>query len=223
MIRGLIFDFDGLIIDTEGPAFQAWQEIFAAHGRTLTLDTWSDYVGAATGSFPAFERLEAELGRPVDRDALLGIRQARKAELAAALPLRPGVGAWIAAGRALGLRLAIASSGPCAWVHEHLARLGLAGAFDCIRCADDVAAAKPAPDLYLAVLDALDLAPDEVLALEDSPNGIAAARAAGITCLAVPNPITGRLDLSRADRRIESLADVPLSAVLAELGRTAGQ
>ncbi len=171
VIRGLIFDFDGLIIDTEGPAFQAWQEIFTAHGHTLTLDTWSDYVGAATGSFPAFERLEAELGRPVDRESLLQVRQARKAALAAALPLLPGVAAWIAEGRALGLRLAIASSGPCVWVQEHLARLGLAGAFDCIRCADDVAAAKPAPDLYLAVLDALELAPDEVLALEDSPNG----------------------------------------------------
>ena len=99
----------------------------------------------------------------------------------------------------------------------HLQRLGLLAPFDCLRCRDDVEHVKPEPDLYLAVLDCLGVAATEAVAIEDSPNGIMAAKRAALRCVAVPNPLTAGLDLSGADVRLRSLADVTLLELLQQL------
>src|SRR5919109_1140572 len=132
MIRGLIFDFDGLIVDTEMPAFQSWQELFQAHRCELSVSTWAVCLGSASSAFDGCAYLEAQLGRPVNREELLLQRHLRKVALAAAQPVLPGVQEYIAAARRLGLKLGIASSSPRAWIVEHLARLGLQAHFDCI-------------------------------------------------------------------------------------------
>jgi beta-phosphoglucomutase-like phosphatase (HAD superfamily) len=104
-------------------------------------------------------------------------------------------------------------------VEGHLTRLGLRQAFAVIRCADDVPRVKPDPALYRAVVEAAGVRPEDALALEDSPNGVLAAKRAGLTCVAVPNPLTARLDLGGADLLLASLADVPLAALLSRFRR----
>lgn len=217
MIRLIVFDFDGLILDTEVPDFEGWREIFRDHGCRLSLPEWAPCVGTAPGAFDPCARLEALLGRPVDRDALRRAHRARYAERLATQPLLPGVTDYIAAARRLGLTLGLASSSARAWVTGHLARFGLEDAFDCVKCADDVLRAKPEPDLYDAVLAATGRAAAEAVALEDSPNGILAAKRAGLYCVAVPNPVTRALPLEGADLRLASLADVPLEELLPRL------
>ncbi len=116
-----------------------------------------------------------------------------------------------------GLKLGVASSSTREWVRGHLARLGILERFDCLRCRDDVANAKPEPDLYIAVLDCLGVAAAQAVAIEDSPNGVAAAKRAGMRCVAIPNTITARLDLSQADVVLTSLAEVTLAQLLDRL------
>ena len=218
MIRALIFDFDGLILDTEGPDYRAWQEVFQEYGQDLPLSVWCQCIGRSADWFDPLDRLEGLLGRRLDRPAILSRREARHRELVEAESVLAGVGDYLAEARRLGLRLGVASSSSRPWVAGHLRRLGLDAHWDCIRCWGDVERAKPAPDLYLAVLAALDVAPHEAMALEDSPNGVAAAKRAGLFCVAVPNPLTARLDLGLADLRLGSLAEMPLSELLARAG-----
>jgi len=218
VIRALVFDFDGLILETETPAYESWAEIYREHGHELPLDRWHSYIGSDTGFDPA-GHLAALVGEGFDRDAMQKRRDTRKNELVEALEIAVGVHDYIADARRLGLRLAVASSSSRGWVLGHLQRLGIEAHWDVVRCREDVARTKPAPDLYLAVIAALGVAPEEAVALEDSANGIAAAKDAGLHCVAVPNALTAGMDLSRADARLVSLAETPLESLLALLSR----
>lgn len=219
MIKGLIFDFDGLILETEGPDFQAWQELYQEHGHRLTLAAWAPCIGTSTKAADPLDRLEALVGHPLDRKAILSKRYQRYVELALSQPVLPGVRELIADARKRGLKLAVASSSQRYWVAGHLDRLGLAPYFDAVKAADDVARIKPAPDLYLAALAALSLAAKQAIALEDSPNGVTAAQKAGLFCVAVPNHITSQLSLPPADLLLDSLAAMPLEELLLEVQR----
>jgi HAD superfamily hydrolase (TIGR01509 family) len=215
----LLFDFDGTILETEGPSYRSWQELFDEHGLELTLDAWSVTVGALNLVDPV-AMLEEALGREIDGDALRRRRMRRKLELVAEEALRPGVEQLIADARRHGLRLGIVTSATGEWVRRHLTRLNLDEAWDLIVAADgDPARAKPAPVVYLEALEALDLDADAAIAIEDSPNGVRAAKAAGIPTVAVPNPITRRLDLSDADVVLDTLDGVGV-ADLAAAART---
>jgi HAD superfamily hydrolase (TIGR01509 family) len=129
----------------------------------------------------------------------------------------PGVVEYLREARGLGLKIGLASSSDRAWVHGHLGRLGLLHHFDTTTCVEDTGAHKPDPSPYLAVLETLSVAPSEAVAFEDSPHGIAAAKAAGMLCVAVPNSITRQLRLEQADYRLDSLALLPLSQLLSRL------
>lgn len=215
MIRALVFDFDGLILDTEGPDYRAWQEVFQEHGHDLPLPIWSQCIGRSSDWFDPIGFLEEQLGTPLDREAVLLRQQRRHLELIEAEAVLPGIEAYLADARRRGLRIGLASSSSRSWVHGHLERLALLDSWECIRCWDDVERAKPAPDLYLAVLEQLGVSGEDAIAFEDSPNGIAAARAAGLFCVAVPNPLTEGLDLTGAHMRLPSLAAVSLADLLA--------
>ena len=214
MIRALIFDFDGLSLDTEGPVFKSWQELYQEFGCVLDLATWAGYIGMSPGSIDLFIPLEACLGYPVDRLILEPQREARELALIDEQPIRPGVLTYLKHARKLGLMIGLASSSPCTWVTGHLERLNLLQFFDAIQAADDVTHTKPDPSLYQTVLHRLGLQSDQAIAIEDSPNGIQAARRAGLFCLAVPNYLTRQLSLDQANLQIDSLADLPLEALL---------
>jgi HAD superfamily hydrolase (TIGR01509 family) len=222
MIRALIFDFDGLILDTETPAFQAWQEIYANQGCSLSLATWLSHIGAAVEAFDPYGELESQLGRPVDRAAMQQQYQERERELLADQAVLPGVADYLADAERLRLKLAIASSSDLPWVMGHLARLGLRHYFEAIKGAEDVEKTKPDPHLYLAALEALQVPARQAVALEDSPNGVRAAKAAGLFCVAIPNDLTRQLALDQADLVLPSLADVRLEALLATIENRLG-
>jgi HAD superfamily hydrolase (TIGR01509 family) len=180
------------------------------------MELWGDVIGRGAEYFDPYQELVARLGRDLDRESLLNRRRARHAELIAELEVLPGVREAIAEASSLGLRLGVASSSSRRWVTGHLERLGLAG-FACVRCRDDVERSKPAPDLYLSVCECLGVAPAEAIALEDSANGLAAAKAAGLRAVAIPNLMTEDLDLSGADLRLTSLADLSVRELLERL------
>lgn len=217
MLKAAIFDFDGLILDTEAPVYDVWQAIYAEHGYQLDFARWAQCIGTADTFDPCLD-LEALVGRPLDPAPLRRRHRTQADALIATQPVLPGVREYVNAAHRLGLRLGVASSSSRAWVEGHLARLGLRERFDVVRCADDVARVKPDPALYLAVLEATGVAAPQAVALEDSPNGVLAAKRAGLTCVAVPNPLTVRLDLAAADLTLTSLADVPLEELLTRLG-----
>ena len=218
-IRALIFDFDGTLLDTESPDMLAWQAVFEEHQVTLSLDLWYQNIGTAPGTFDVYAHLEALIERPVVRAQIHGRYRTRFLELLALEKLRDGVDHWLSEAARLGLDLAIASSSPRSWVTGHLDAYGLLDRFRTIRCCDDVVHAKPAPDLYLSALDGLGLRADEAMAIEDSPNGSAAAKAAGLYVIAVPNSVTRQLRFEKADLVLDSLADLDLTDALAQASK----
>jgi HAD superfamily hydrolase (TIGR01509 family) len=219
MIRAVIFDFDGLILDTEAPEFQTWQEIYCTHGCELPLSVWATGLGTSSDAFNPYDYLEVQVGRAIDREAIQLQRRQRYRELLKAQVVLPGVRECIAEAKRLGLRLGVASSSSRAWVVGNLTELGLSAHFDCIKCSDDVLRVKPDPALYQCAVDALGLRPEQAVAFEDSPNGITAAKRAGLFCVAVPNPLTRQLVLTHADLQLNSLAEIPLQQLLAHLER----
>jgi HAD superfamily hydrolase (TIGR01509 family) len=216
VIRALVFDFDGLILDTEEPIYRSWLEVYHAHGEELPFERWIQIVGSTTTGFHPQRHLEERLGRALPKE-VLDRRIDRRTEMILTQTVLPGVIQHLAAARELGLKLGVASSSTGEWVRGHLSRLGILEQFDCMRCRDDVEHAKPEPDLYVAVLDCLGVASAEAIAIEDSPNGVAAAKRAGMRCVAIPNPITAQLDLSQADLLLTSLAEVTLPQLLQRL------
>ncbi len=203
--RALIFDFDGLMLDTELPAYQAWQELYAREGVELTVADWLAAVGYVDGFNPRTE-LTRRTGRVFDWPTLDPRVDNRARELiAAALPL-PGVVALLEAGRRAGYRLGVASNSTAAWVVPGLERLGLRHFFEAVRTVDTVARPKPQPDVYLGALADLGIStPADSLAFEDSEPGVRAAKAAGLYVVAVPNALTKHQDLSLADEIHPSL------------------
>ncbi len=212
-IRAVIFDFDGLIIDTETPEVAGWEAEFARHGLAIPDGWWAGLTGRGPEEVLEWPQdlLARLLKHPIDQDATLArVNEIRLAGIAAA-PLLPGVLGVVEEARRLGLKLGIASSSKHDWVEGHLSKHMPVSMFDAIACREDVLRAKPQPDLYLLACKQLGVLPAEGLALEDSPNGIASAKAAGMYCVAAPNPVTAKLDLSRADVVLESLEDLDLS------------
>lgn len=217
MIAALIFDFDGLLIDTETPAFESWRTIYAEFGQDLPFELWKEALGTSHG-FDALAHLAALVGQPFDGQAVLERRSALKRSMAALQPLMPGVRALLEQARAQGLACALASSSPRAWVQPWLDIHQIGQYFACTYTADDVSRTKPWPDLFLSAAACLGVAPAACLVFEDSPNGILAARAAGMRCVAVPGVVTARLALPPADMILASLDALPLEAIIARLG-----
>jgi len=220
MIKALIFDFDGLILDTETSEFRIWQSIYREYGQEMLPETWGQVVGGyGLSNFDGAVHLAELVGDGVDVRELGARFRSESDALILQQPVLPGVVDYLDDARRLGLRLAVASSSPHTWVDTHLARLGLVDRFDVIICRDDVppGRTKPHPDLFLKALDALDVKADEAIVFEDSPNGINAARAAGIFVVRIPNPITALLKTDGANLTLASLAQIPLDEMLSKL------
>ena len=208
-LRALLFDFDGLLLDTEGAELRSWTELYELHGHDFPLERYHSNIGTISGGFDPIAHL-AELGIAVDQAE----RHERDLALCDLEELRPGVAELLDEAEQRGLARAIVSSSTESWIDRNLRHRNLLDRFDAIVCANgDVARAKPQPTLYLEAVERLRVGADEAVAFEDSPNGIAAAKAAGIFCVAVPNAVTSALDVSRADLVVASLEDVDLDAL----------
>jgi HAD superfamily hydrolase (TIGR01509 family) len=215
VIRGIIFDFDGLIVDTEWSVYQSWVEVFELHGETLLFDQWAKIIGTSSlEHFNPFDVLERQVGQTLDRQKLHQKRRSRELEMVAVQPILPGVEEFLSSAKTLNLKLGVASSSNREWVAGNLARLGLLEYFDVIHTSDDVTYTKPDPTLFLLTLQSLDLSSSEAIVLEDSPNGVSAAKDAGVFTVAVPNRLTANLNLDRADLILPSLAEMSLADLI---------
>jgi HAD superfamily hydrolase (TIGR01509 family) len=216
-VDALIFDFDGLILDTEWPEFSTVREEFAEHGVTLRLEDWQEIVGRADHPH-WFDWLQDEVGSTLDRQVVIERRRVRHHALIAQQVVRPGVVELIDAAFAASIPVGVASSSHTTWVEGHLDRLGLLDRFAVVRCRDHVDRAKPHPDLFAAALDAIGVQPSRSVALEDSRHGCSAAKAAGMFCVVVPNDVTRTQAFDHADLVVESLTDVSLGQLSRLIG-----
>lgn len=215
-LRALVFDFDGLIVDTESAIYDAWRDLYLSHGHDLPLATYVQCVGSVFGHYDPMAALESLLGGPVDWDTHLPMKDARIREGQTSLDTLPGVRELLAECRAAGLPCVVASSSQRTHVCGWLERTGLTSCFQFIRSRDDVERAKPFPDLFLSAAEGLNLRPEETLVLEDSLNGLRAATAAGAPCVIVPSPVTKGSDFSGAAAILETLHSVTIN----ELSKT---
>ena len=207
MPAAVIFDFDGTIADTEWPIFEFVRAVYEAHDLEVRLEDWVDSIGRADNR-PLEEHLGERLGRQPDIGVIEQVKEEHFHRRYTA-PMLPGVMDVIVAVLDAELPLGIASSSPTGWVDPHLERLEIRHHFDAVRTRDHVDRGKPHPDLFLSAAAALGVDPGAVAAIEDSRHGGAAAKAAGMACIVVPNRIT-RLDVpTDADLVLDSLADFP--------------
>ena len=210
MLKALIFDFDGLILDTETPEVLVWQSIYKEYGFELPVEEWEKTVGGyGISDFdPAKELALLSQGR-LDPVSLKARYRQEADAIIHANPILPGIMDMIHDAKSHGLKVAIGSSSPHSWVDTHAQRLGIYDHFDHIICQDDVAPGrtKPHPDIYLKALETLQVENTEAVVFEDSPNGVLASKRAGVFVVAVPNPLTAKMNVS-GDLTVSSLSEL---------------
>ncbi|SRR5579883_712932 len=213
-MNGIIFDFDGTILDTEQTELAAWQFVYNEYNCILPLEHWHKRIGTDDENFDPILYLEKLIGTQIDAHALTLRRRAKLKTLIADLQPLAGVVDWLIAAKNLGMKIAIASSSPRYWVESHLERTALLKYFDEIVTREDVKTVKPNPEIYLLTLKRLGISPEKTIAIEDSPSGAAAAIAAKIRCLVIPNGVTAKLDFPSEARKIQSLSEFTLHEIL---------
>jgi HAD superfamily hydrolase (TIGR01509 family) len=213
VIDALVFDFDGLLMDTETSSLRAWQYLWRWHGLELDVDTFFAPHGGDVIA-ERYAALAAAVGPGYDQATSHAQRLVYRNELHADLQLCDGIGDWLDEARDLGLRLAIASSSPRDWIVEHLDRIGYLDRFELLACGDEVPAAKPSPDVYLLALERLGVPADRAIAFEDTVHGVAATRGAGLRCVAIPHPHADPALFTAADVLLTSASDTTLGKLV---------
>lgn len=207
-LQGMVFDFDGTIIDSESSFLQSWVEEYEVYGAPWDPTAWLAAVGSYVPEWDAYAQLGEVVGPDFDRPLSERRRRSRELDLVNATEPLPGIVRHLQAAKAAGVRLGVASSSPHEWVLGHLRRLRLEEYFATLVCREDVVAKKPDPEPYRLACQRLGVEPAATVAIEDSRNGSIAATAAGLFCVAVANPITRLQDLSAANMQLDSLAQV---------------
>ena len=210
-IKALLFDFDGLVIDTELSIYQSWQQLYQEYNCQVPFDQWVTTIGAAEHEFvfDPLSELERQLGKKFEHPQLiLDRRREIEMNLVEKLEMLPGVKDYLDDAKALGLKIGLASSSVRRWIVDNLTRLQIMDYFDCVFTADDVVHSKPDPALYLETMACLGVKSGEGIAFEDSPNGVLAANQAGLFTVVIPSVLTRSLPLQTADLRLDSLKDL---------------
>ena len=214
-VAAIVFDFDGLILDTETAEYDSISRVFAQHGTALSLDLWRSFIGST--DHPHWtEVLVEQVDHPIDLDAVRADRRRHNRALLAELEVLPGIVDLLDAARAHCVPVAVASSSPRDWVEPQLERIGLVDRFRTICTRDDVSSGKPAPDLYELAVSRLGVDAAAAVAIEDSINGCVAAHAAGLAVVAVPSPFLVGLDFATANLVVGSASELRLD-VLSDL------
>ena len=215
-LDAVVFDFDGLIIDSEWVIYESAAAAFAEHGHTLPVEAWATVVGTnERDERTQWEQLCAAVGAAgFTREQYEAAYEAQDRSNRDTLPALPGVVELADALVAAGVGLGIASSSSLAWLQRHVGRLAIDRHFPVLVGADVVGGVgKPSPDVYLRALADLGADPARSVALEDSAHGVHAAKAAGMAVVAVPGPVTRSHDVSAADLVVDSLVDVTVAAL----------
>jgi len=218
MIRALIFDFDGLIIDSEVPVAESWREIFEREGVPFPEDLWRTMVGTRENDDVLWNELERLTGRRFPAEQLEPPRRARSIELASCLGPLPGIIDMLDFAASVGVPVAIASSSSSGWVRGHLERLGLLARFAIVCTKEDASRTKPDPAVYVEVVRRLGVDASHAVAFEDSAPGVASAKAAGLIVVAVPGSFTEDMDFSAADLVLGSLGERELGWIFKRFG-----
>ena len=217
LIEAIVFDFDGLILDTETPEFDTWQEVFESYGVRLERRTWDLSIGRDSKDFDIYKHLTDLTGQHIEREVVRPKMRRRYLGRIDENPILPGVEDYLASAKDMGLRLAVASSSSPGWAVGHLEQRRLLHYFEFVLSHGDVTNGKPDPELYTMSLTHLGVRPQNAFAIEDSVNGLIAAKAAGLQCVVVPNTMTRGMDFGSADICLDALSDLPLQRLLEEL------
>ena len=209
MLRALIFDFDGLLVDTETVLIDAWAQMHAEDGIPCDRTRLHHIVGHTDVVHDYWAAYGSEVSRAVLEERFRLTIQT----LTLATPPLPGTLELLNAARAAGLKIGLASNSTHAHVEGHLEHRGMRGYFDAIACRDDVPIGKPEPDVYLAALRMLSVEAAAALAFEDSVPGHVAAHRAGLRVVVIPNPSTIRCEFPHAVLKLDSLAHTSLTAL----------
>ena len=181
-----------MILDTETTDFESWASVYRDYGVELPRDRWLQTIGSDGSGFDPFAHLCEATGEALDERKVRAMRGPRRDAMVAVLRPLPGVVEWIRAARDRQMGVSIVSSSPADWVRQHLENVGMDPLFDFLMTFERVQHAKPHPELYLRALAEYSIEARDAVAVEDSPNGVEAAKAAGIFCVAVPGPMTPR-------------------------------
>lgn len=217
MIKAVIFDFDGLIIDTETPCYHAFNRIYQEYGAELPLSLYAQCVGTSFDHFNPYTYLSEIAQQDIDYDVIKTKFKLFHEEMLSETTLRPGVIDYLEAARQLNLKIGLASSSPISWIEPYLSKYKLGTYFDTLCTADQVSQVKPDPELYLLALQRLGVSPEEAISFEDSLNGFTAARTAGLHCVVVPNEITKHFDFRGVDLLLHSMKEMDLRDVIEHL------
>ncbi|SDI48641.1 HAD family hydrolase [Alteribacillus bidgolensis] len=215
-MKAVIFDFDGLIMDTETPQYEVLQEIFYEYNSNLPLSVWQKEIGTSTDFCP-FRYLESKTKKKFDKENLQKALDRRFQQRLAKEAARPGVKNYLNEAKRLGLHIGLASSSNYQWVSTHLKNLGLFPFFKCIKTSDDVENVKPDPSLYLEAAKCLQVDPKECIVFEDSANGALAAKKAGMSCVIIPNKVTNELEFCNVERRLLTMEECTLNQIIDEI------
>ncbi len=217
MIQLVIFDFDGTIIDTETPWFQAFNKVYEDYDFTLSIEDWSKCIGTSFDSFNPVVNLITKLNNTVSESEIRTKSRDYYNQYMVSQPVRPGIISCLRDAKEMEMGIAIASSSKMEWITGYLEEHQLSSYFDVIMTADLVSRVKPDPELYDKVLSQLNCAGRCTLAFEDSPNGLKAARAAGVHCVVVPNDVTYNLDFGDHELVINDLSKTTLAEITNKL------
>ncbi len=212
LIKAIVFDFDGLIVDTESVWFEVLKDVMVEYGCDLTIKDFAVCIG--TTDDVLYERLAQIALKPIDRTEISRKTHERYQRKMSQLELREGVSDYLHAAKELGLKIGLASSSSRRWVEGFLEKFEIREFFQVIKTSDDVKRVKPDPELYLRAIQDLGVEAYEALAFEDSKNGLTAAIKAGLHCVIVPNRVTNLLDFSGHLHRLSSMTEIQLQDLL---------
>jgi putative hydrolase of the HAD superfamily len=212
-LDAVVFDFDGVIIDTETARFEVWEKIFEEHGQVLPREVWVKSIGRSEYVVNPYDLLREVTGEHIDIDRLRLYEKKMEDEYIARKPLTPGLVERMDEARNAGARLAIATSASRRYVEKHLRDRGIFSCFDLLVCRDDVTKHKPDPEPYKNAVESLGADFSCSLAVEDSPAGIESAVTAGLFCVAIAGNMTKEMNLNRAHRIVNSLTDITFKSI----------